>query len=646
MMLRRNTDGEMSMLTETFIMACSIFVAILKSPSSHGISNPATSIQEAPKHAFQACLNMAGKDPSQLLVSLYRLKEVYAYSYEEFSTSKSNSIDLRNSIINLCASHLLPWILICKPRNLQRHCSLVVLLGSGTGQYIRDAACYIPSDPADMLFLLGQKSADNLELSSSQNFADKSYQISYSLEAERILFYLVTENEWDLPSAVIHSSSLRWLFQQENISKPLSYQILKFCRSYGMDVVVHGSQTINEKVIAELVAAGDNHAAAILVSLLIELVEQEGHDMVAIVNFMEKAIDIFPATSDQLCLHGIGNAIRALYYKSNHYSSHTFMAISLVTFNVLRSVQPEVFSDNEAWVAVTIKLIDCLVSTVAVHGWAHESPVEWKVFVDPLKSKQSLTAVSIHCHDLCRLMHFGSPSVKLVSSNCLLELFTRLSDQKSREHKELNLSTGFLMSIMAVLEGLVFYSDIRVAMNCGLCPSMVLGWKNLDLQEKRIIAKNYWYRLIVEEMALSLACLASKSFFSHHKPAVHVAIALLKLDNIPVWLRTVFDDSCKSGIIGNLGASNVSSEMVLLFRELLKIASPNHVLQACRKNMYSNSTQDDHWDEQAEKKLTTVDDLREVREYLIHLMSCQLSMKSENEDIRLLEELKTFFGSS
>ncbi|KAJ0006900.1 hypothetical protein Pint_30612 [Pistacia integerrima] len=37
MMLRRNTDGEMSMLTETFIMAFSVFVATLKSPSSHGI---------------------------------------------------------------------------------------------------------------------------------------------------------------------------------------------------------------------------------------------------------------------------------------------------------------------------------------------------------------------------------------------------------------------------------------------------------------------------------------------------------------------------------------------------------------------------------------------------------------------------------
>jgi hypothetical protein len=34
-------------------------------------------------------------------------------------------------------------------------------------------------------------------------------------------------------------------------------------------------------------------------------------------------------------------------------------------------------------------------------------------------------------------------------------------------------------------------------------------------------------------------------------------------------MRTVFDDPCISGIIKNLEASNISSEMVLLFRELL-----------------------------------------------------------------------------
>lgn len=202
---------------------------------------------------------------------------------------------------------------------------------------------------------------------------------------------------------------------------------------------------------------------------------------------------------------------------------------------------------------------------------------------------QPLSVISIYCHDLCRLMHFGSPSVKLVASYCLLEFITRLTEQRNRGHEELKCSMGYLMSIMAILEGLIFYSDIRVSTNCSLCISMILGWEKLGMAETRVIAKNTWCRLIVEEMAMSLAapCLASKSFINHHKPALHVVVALLKLQKSPGWMRIVFDDSCISGIIKNLAASNVSTELVLLFRELLnneflkaeQIACLNRVLQ-------------------------------------------------------------------
>lgn len=179
--------------------------------------------------------------------------------------------------------------------------------------------------------------------------------------------------------------------------------------------------------------------------------------------------------------------------------------------------------------------------------------------------------------------------VKLVSSHCLLELFTILSDQKYNEDEEVECSMEFLTSVMAVLEGLVFHPDTRVAMNCGLCLSIILKWEILDLQERRVTTKNSWCRLILEEMAMSLAtpCLASESFMNHHRPAVHIAVSLLGLDKCPGWIRTVFDASCINGIIGNLRPSNVSAEMVLLFRALLdsnfltteQIASLNHVLQ-------------------------------------------------------------------
>ncbi|KAK1593013.1 hypothetical protein Q3G72_034425 [Acer saccharum] len=855
-MLKRHTDGEVDMLPETFITACSIFVALLRLPSFHGTSNLATSVQEASKHAVLACLSISAKNHSQLLYSLYLLKEAYAYSLEAYSLCKTSCMELRNSIVDICTSHLLPWfIMVINETNeeivlgvletfhsILLQCSVIqatefaktlvssswfsvsfgclglfptekikwrvylmlsslvdVLLGTDTGQPIRDAALCIPSDPLDLLFLLGQKSSHNLELSSchsavllilhtaalyddrladeklvlasleqyilvnSSNFqcgaadslmmmwlvnlyslhrslAEMSYQIPYSQEAERILFHLVTQNDWDLPSAEIHPLSLRWLFQQEKISNAMSHQILKFCRSNssnGTDVVQwKSSQTINDKVIAELVAAGDNYGAALLVRLWIQLVEQEApaHDIISVVNFMETTINMLPAASDQLCLHGIGNAIQALFYSSSYSSStQTFTAVSFLLFNILRSVHPEVLSDDETWLAVTMKLIDYLISMVAVCGWTHESllvinifslilhhstnkvlleaskaivlnaslvstinstineacskgpalidcdegtctgetlifllllhyfslrslhtvlpgAVDWHNLLNPSNSKQSLPMINIPCRYLCRLIHFGSPSVKLVTSHCLLELFTILSNQKNKEDEELECSMGFLVSTMAILEGLVFYGDIRVAMNCGLCLSMILEWEKLDLQERRITtAKNYWCRLIVEEMAMSLATpsLASESFINYHKPAVHIAVSLLKLDKISGWMRSVFDDPCIAGIIGNLGPSNLSTEMVLLFRELLnsellnaeQIASLNHVLQACRKYRYTNTSIDD---EHEEKMFTKVDDLGQVRQYLIHLMSSQ-SLCVDNGDKRLLEEIEMFF---
>lgn len=61
-----------------------------------------------------------------------------------------------------------------------------VLLGNDSGQPIRDAALYLPSDPVDMLFLLGQKSSHNLELSSCQS-AILVILYTSSLHDERLL---------------------------------------------------------------------------------------------------------------------------------------------------------------------------------------------------------------------------------------------------------------------------------------------------------------------------------------------------------------------------------------------------------------------------------------------------------------------------
>ena len=197
-----------------------------------------------------------------------------------------------------------------------------------------------------------------------RGLASMSSQIPYSLKAERILFRLLTENEWDLPSAIVHSVSLKWLFQQEKISKQLSYQVLQFCRSNisnGTDIIVHGrnDRVLNAQAFAELVATGDNHGATILVCLLIQLAKDEGQepDIISVANLMQIIINIFPAASDQLCLHGIGKAIYTLYYDSSYASSPAILiATSVLSFNILSLAQPEILSDDEYWLAVTMKV--------------------------------------------------------------------------------------------------------------------------------------------------------------------------------------------------------------------------------------------------------------------------------------------------
>ncbi|KAM3756392.1 hypothetical protein ACB098_02G108200 [Castanea mollissima] len=863
-MLKKHAEGRMGMLPETFILVCSVFVALMKFSSPHGTPNLARPVQEASKHAVLACLDISEKHPGQLLHSLYLLKEAYLYGHEE-SFAKSCNMEIRNSVVDTCTTHLLPWVvtaineteeeiilgvletfhsLLLQDSDIQAmelaktlvstswfsfsfgclglyptekmKCrvflmlsSLVdVLLGNDSGQPIRDAALYLPCDPLDMLFLLGQKSSHNLELSSCQSailvilytsslhderladeksvlasleqyllvnsndlqsgatdslalmrvvnlyglfrdLASMSSQIPYSLKAERILFQLLTENEWDLPCTIVHSVSLKWLFQQEKISKQLSYQVLQFCRSnisVGTDIIVHGrnDRVLNTQAFAELVATGDNYGATILVGLLIQLAKDEGqeHDIISVANLMQIIINIFPAASDQLCLHGIGKAIYTLYYDSSYASSPAILkATSVLSFNILSLVQPEILSDDEYWLAVTMKFMDYFNLSEVADRWNHQSllvigifslilyhstngilvetaktimyntslvsainsmicaasfigpalvdhdegtskgeilifllllsyfsirslPVvlpgfmDWQKFFDPPNGIQPLSFIGIHCHDLCRLMHFGSPLVKLVASYSLLELLTRLSDQRYKMQLEVKCTMGYLMSVIAVLEGLIFNSDLRVALNCGLCLSMILGWEKLDMQKTTMIEKISWCRLIVEELALSLAapCLASKSFINHHKPAIHVAVALLKLQKIPEWMRSIFDDTCISGIVKNLSASNLSTEIVFLFRELLnseflkteQIAYLHRVLQECRKHKYADNTQDHRADKHMKKMATTPDDLEEVCEYLIHLMSSDSSLDMDSKGLhcgnkRLLEEIELFF---
>ena len=163
--------------------------------------------------------------------------------------------------------------------------------------------------------------------------------------------------------------------------------------------------------------------------------------------------------------------------------------------------------------------------------------MDWQNFFVSTNPAEPLTFIGIRCHDLCRLLHFGSPVIKTIASYSLVELFNRLTDQINNTHEEFKCSTGYLMSIRSILEGLVFYNDMRVATNCALCLSMLLGWKKLE-KETKLYGKSCWCRVIMEEMTVSLIApaLASQSFIKSQRPAIHIAIALLKQNEIYVSL--------------------------------------------------------------------------------------------------------------
>ena len=194
-----------------------------------------------------------------------------------------------------------------------------------------------------------------------RSVADASRHTLYSSEIESILFKLVTESEWDMYSSRIHRSTLVWLFKQEKMRNPLCYQVLKMCQildSNGASTTTVHNQFIGAEEIAELIAEGENYAATILICLLEQLVE-EGveHHIILVVNFVSNIVNMFPSCADQLHVHGIGNAIKLIFYNTkNSYCKQTFKAVLLLVFSVLKSGHSGMLSNDEAWLAVTVKV--------------------------------------------------------------------------------------------------------------------------------------------------------------------------------------------------------------------------------------------------------------------------------------------------
>ncbi|KAI3723149.1 hypothetical protein L2E82_34541 [Cichorium intybus] len=798
-MLKRHIDGDANMLPETFTLVCSLLVSLIKSPSCHSTLNISKSLQDISRYTIAICLTFYREDSSQILHSFYLLKEAYEYSLQD------NQTGLRDCILDLCESKLLPWVSMSINEideditlgvleifhSILTHSEfqpkdfvdvlvssswfsflfgclglfpsekmkwrvyfllgsiLDVILGNECGEYVRDVALCLPSDPIDLLFLLGQKGSHNQEVFSCQSavllilytsslyddrladdrmvlasleqyillnssellsglvkplmlevlvnlyglyrgLAKISYQIPYSPDSENTLFHIISEKQCDFLSRRIHTTSLKWLFQQERICEYLSNQVLKWCTKHiicGNQIVAcNDTETVKFKQLAELAASGDNYAAKLLVCLLRDLLEETRHedDVLLLLNMIVSIITLFPDASGELCSNGIALAIQNVY--SQRFSGEIFNVTCQLAFTILHSLkrESESLSGDEAWNGIATELIHYLVSIITdnvctqeallvmgilclilhhslqqnlleaskaillnsplislVNKMIHEACVKGPALFDHDESTQtgqviifllflnyfsqrsvhvilpgiedvyqhSLFYINIHCVDLCRLMHFGSSPVKLVSSYCLLQLFQTITQQKTKYPDKTTFlfkqNAHHIHSITSILQGLIFHSDIRVAMNSALCISMVIDWEKQDTENE------IWYRLITEELVMSLVVpnLASKSIMIHHKPAVHVVVSMLKLRKVPEWMSDVFDDSCINGIIQNLSPSNITREIVLLFRELVQsgylnskhIACLNQLFQVCRKRVYSEEIEDA--DTEAKKKV-------------------------------------------
>ncbi|WOL17779.1 protein PRD1 [Canna indica] len=853
---RRQDTMELAITSETFTLACSTFVELMKLPSACNMLQLAPLIQETSRNAVVSSLSSLD-DPDKLLFSLFLVKELFACIVKGCSDTHCSRQELENNIIETCETYLLPLLgrvidegqdeeivlgiletfhtILLKGSEIQarRFAETLVLsswfslsfgclglfpteqmktsiylilssvtdrlLGPDFGNPIRDCYLDLPSDPHELIYLIGQSSLHDSLMASCQyavlmllyvsslygervtdgnqvlasleqyilvNNSSSSpfgvvpsimlsqlvhlyalvrsdplnYGSPCSAEAEKSIFHLITEMEWDLLSIGLHPRALKWLFQQEEIILPLSCLIMNFCRSYNTNksqlcIQANCMKLLDIEMIAELIISGDNFAAELMVSLLKESDERKEDDILHLVNVMLDILKIFPRSSDQFSLCGIADAFQRVFY-----SVHVTETCSLFIFNVLYLANHETLVQDKDWLGITLKLLEhlrpklasetfgqqellivaifCLILQLSTRQVLREaskailldhslssaadrvvqaacakgpalvtcdegSPVgdtlifvlllylfslrsmfaifqetmDWQDFFQLSNEGRQSSLFCIKCHDICRLLHFGSSNVKLLSSQCLVELLTRISDQMERKNNELKCSLRYLESVIAVTEGLIFYGDFRTAMACRACLSMLIGCENFGAQEK--LTRNLkWFRIIMEELAMTLAApsLASRSFINQHKPAAHIAVILLKLDKSPPWMKSVFNNYCISAILENLSACNLTSDMIKLFRELTvrkylnkeQVDALHHLFQVCRKQVYKDSSREQQIEENFHTVIKNLDDTGNICNILIQLMlsSSRHYIENRPEHEKLLEEIDMFFQFS
>ncbi|RLM65860.1 protein PRD1 isoform X4 [Panicum miliaceum] len=589
------------------------------------------------------------------------------------------------------------------------------VLGCNYGETIRDAHIYLPSDPTELMYLLGQCSTEDFNLASCQcavlsilyacpfynerlaadnqilasveqyvllNGGNFPYEINFSVMFTLLVHLYAYVRGISYSCSIPHSPEAKnTLFHKQELMEPLAFQMLNFCKTFCEDETImlsNSSQLVDIQMVAELVLSGETVISFLLVSLLNQIVKEGTEDEVfSVVSVIAEIVTISPCSSDQFISCSIVDSFHDIYCLP--YSSRIQTVCSYLIFNVLCSASALTFAQEDEWLPLTVKkacskgpslfqhnqdtafgellslvLLLVFFSLRSLHTIL-EASINWQDFLQHSEDIQSFSVLGIPCHDLCRLMHFSPPSIKLIASQCLLELLTRISDQRTCTNAELRCSVKYLKSIIAVTEGLVFSEDSKVAGNCGACLSVILGWEKFGSQEKVATRESKWFRLIMEEFAVALTAsgLTSKSFTNQQKFEVNLAVSLLRLSQVPDWLTSLFDSHLISGIVANLSARNVTAEIVNLFSELMarKYLSQEHIValhnlfQVCRRQVYEGSSKAQMFGQSAKKVARSTDDMLAL---LFGLMLNQNADSSavQSEQQTLLRAIDLFFQES
>jgi hypothetical protein len=135
--------------------------------------------------------------------------------------------------------------------------------------------------------------------------------------------------------------------------------MLNFCRTVCEDETVmlsNSSQLVDIQLIAELVLSAETSITILLVSILNQIINEGTEDeVVSVVSVIAEILMIFPCTSDQFLSCGIVDTVRRIYCSS--YTSRIKTVCSYLIFNILYSPNASTFSQEDGWLALTVKVL-------------------------------------------------------------------------------------------------------------------------------------------------------------------------------------------------------------------------------------------------------------------------------------------------